>query len=121
VLALGILGEYVLLPFLNEKQFWYKMARIFFAVLVVAGIGGEYWFSSRIAQSAETLQRVSDGEVADANLKAQNATKEAEQAREETATCENRPRTNGWHVSKSKIGWRGAGLVNKTKLCLRAI
>jgi hypothetical protein len=45
LLAVGILGEYALLPFLDKKR-WQRAAKIFFAVLVVAGIVGEYEFSS---------------------------------------------------------------------------
>jgi hypothetical protein len=60
VLAIGILGEYVALPFLKGGH---KLAKTFFAVLVVAGIVGEYEFSSFISQHAEDLQRISDKEL----------------------------------------------------------
>ena len=63
LLAIGILGEYVGLPFL-ETKWWYKPTKIVFAVLVVAGIVGEYEFSSRISQYADELQRLSDREIA---------------------------------------------------------
>lgn len=69
ILAVGILGEYALLPFLEKKR-WQKSAKIFFAVLVVAGIVGEYKFSSMIAQHADELQRLSDQEVARAAAQA---------------------------------------------------
>jgi hypothetical protein len=36
VLAVGILGEYTILPFL-EKRRWCKLAKILFAAMVVAG------------------------------------------------------------------------------------
>src|ERR1022692_3947670 len=69
ILAIGILGEYVLLPFV-EKGRWKTPVKIFFAILVVAGIVGEYEFSGQIAQHAEALQRISDHELADAIAKA---------------------------------------------------
>jgi hypothetical protein len=72
VLAVGILGEYASLPFLENRS-WYRQAKIFFAVLVVAGIVGEYEFSSRIAQDAAELQRQSDNELSDAITKAGSA------------------------------------------------
>jgi hypothetical protein len=72
ILAIGILGEYVGLPFLENKR-WHKHAKVFFAILVVAGIVGEYEFSSQIAQNAFELQRISDGELKDATDKATKA------------------------------------------------
>ena len=79
VLAIGILGEYVLLPFLEKKR-WQKGAKIFCAVLVVAGIFGEYEFSSQISQNAGDLQRLSDTEVADARAVASKADDHAKSA-----------------------------------------
>ena len=72
VLAVGILGEYAILPFL-EKRRWYKLAKILFAAMVVAGIVGEYKFSSQIAQSAGELQRMSDADLGDALHMARDA------------------------------------------------
>jgi hypothetical protein len=101
ILAIGILGEYALLPFLEKKR-WHRLAKIFFAVLVVAGIVGEYEFSSQIAQYASDLQIISDHELAgavatagkaidratnaethlaDANQKSSEAQRDAAQAR----------------------------------------
>jgi len=71
VLAAGILGEYVVLPFLAEKEVhWKKFARIFCAVLVIGGILGEYGFSRRIAGLVEELQGISDQELGDADYRA---------------------------------------------------
>jgi len=84
-LAIGILGEYVLVPFLDETRRWHKIAKIVFAVLVVAGIFGEYTFSSRIAQKAAQLQRLSDQEVAVANQRASEANERASSNEKETA------------------------------------
>jgi hypothetical protein len=72
LLAVGILGEYVLLPFLERKH-WLRSAKIVLGVLVVAGIVGEYEFSSRIAQYADELQRISDRELQAATDKASDA------------------------------------------------
>jgi hypothetical protein len=115
VLAIGILGEYVALPFFEKKESppdrnvwftsrrnppaqgrsmiahlnaWQKPLKIFFAVLVVAGISGEYEFSSRIASNADRLQQLSDQDLtaatntAGAALEsAANATRDAGNAR----------------------------------------
>lgn len=77
VLAVGILGEYVLLPFLEETHHWKKWAKVACAVLVVAGIVGEYGFSSRIAQNAGRLQTMADQDLAEA---VDNAAKANERA-----------------------------------------
>ena len=84
-LAIGILGEYAVVPFLDEKRRWHKIAKIVFAVLVVAGIFGEYKFSSRIAQKVTELQRLSDHEVAVANQRASEANDRAASNENETA------------------------------------
>lgn len=72
ILGIGILGEYVLVPFL-EKGRWKNPVKIVCAILVVGGIVGEYEFSSQIAQHAANLQRLSDHELADATTKAGEA------------------------------------------------
>jgi hypothetical protein len=59
ILVIGILGEYVLLPLLDKKEKQPRsniLVKAVFALLVVAGIGGEYWFSSKIAEHALELQ-----------------------------------------------------------------
>jgi hypothetical protein len=102
ILVIGILGEYVVLPFLENKEeipqphsnlwftsrrpqlpprrrgllaspvltrnlsLWKRPSKLAFACLVVAGIAGEYEFSSRIARNADKLQQISDRELADA-------------------------------------------------------
>ena len=80
VLAVGILGEYVLLPFLNDKKLWHKTAKRFSAILVVAGIVGEYEFSARIAQDAEHLQILSGQTVVEATDRSTKASNEARDA-----------------------------------------
>lgn len=75
VLAIGILGEYAVLPFLEEKIHWKRLTKAFFAVLVVAGIVGEYLFSERIARNASELQRLADVELSDTEQQVRNAVK----------------------------------------------
>ena len=83
VLALGILGEYVVLPFFDDARTTGKRPlKILFAVLVVAGIVGEYEFSSRIARSADKLQQISDQELTDATMNAGAAIERASKADE---------------------------------------
>jgi len=78
VLAFGILGEYVILPFLEEKKgHWKRAAKAFCAILVLAGIVGEYGFSKRIARLASELQTISDSELADATDRASRAEERA--------------------------------------------
>ncbi len=93
VLAIGILGEYALLPFL-EKRAWHKPAKIVFAVLVVAGIVGEFEFSSRIAQHADDLQRLSDKELSGAMIKAASADERAGKAIKDAADANERASKN---------------------------
>lgn len=90
VLAIGILGEYVLLPFLKKGRWYESAAKIIFAILVVSGIAGEYEFSSQIAQKSAELQRLSDAEVAAANNEAANAKKDAESLRLDVARANER-------------------------------
>src|SRR5580700_5605530 len=101
ILAIGILGEYVVLPFFEKKEIppdqnaWFttrkglsakkrsdlhvgkKLLKIFFAVLVVAGIAGEYEFSSRIALNADKLQQIADQDLTDATDTARAAIDES--------------------------------------------
>jgi hypothetical protein len=68
ILAIGILGEYVILPLLEKKEKHPRstartLVKAAFALLVVAGIGGEYWFSSKIADHALELQTLADAEL----------------------------------------------------------
>jgi hypothetical protein len=95
VLAIGILGEYVVVPYFEHANITLvrtlfrsqratvlsrtvrRCAALFkflFAFMVVAGVIGEYGFSSRIARKAGELQRIADVELAEANRRAEQAT-----------------------------------------------
>jgi hypothetical protein len=102
VLAIGILGEYVLLPFL-EKGRWKTPVKIFFAVLVVAGIAGEYEFSSKIAQHADELQRLSDHELADAIGKAKTAIEHASTAEQGAGEAKVRASKNEEEAARLRL------------------
>jgi|SRR5579863_6389656 len=84
VLALGILGEYVVLPLFEKREKkppWTKLVKVVFALLVVGGIGGEYEFSSKIANNALQLQTLADSEL-------QSATRQAGDAKLKAAELE---------------------------------
>jgi hypothetical protein len=101
VLAIGIVGEYVVVKWLEHlsvKQIrilfkaaratiltkWTKRTRIvleiLFAMMVVAGVGGEYGFSARIAKNANLLQQLADKDLADAQDVAATASQRAGRA-----------------------------------------
>jgi hypothetical protein len=86
LLAVGILGEYAILPFLDEKKWWNKRAKYAFALFVLLGIVGEYGFSSKISQSAGELQRLSDGELTVAQSNAATASQKATDAETQLAS-----------------------------------
>lgn len=94
LLAIGILGEYVAAPFFEHANIGLMMAvfrsrratalrnaikrcgavlKTLFAAMVLAGVVGEYGFSSRIAINANRLQRIADQELADATDRATQA------------------------------------------------
>jgi hypothetical protein len=78
----------VALPFLDEKKWRNKAVKVFFAVLVVCGIFGEYEFSSEISQSAAELQRLSDGELTQAENNATVANDNARDAFDRATSTE---------------------------------
>ena len=94
ILALGILGEYTVLPFFEHAKIslvglllksrrptelrsivhrWQKKLKLVFAFMVLGGVVGEYEFSSRIGRNADRLQQISDQEIADVNQNAAEA------------------------------------------------
>jgi len=91
ILVIGILGEYVLPLFFNEnnerrQSRWKRVLSIGCGILVVAGISGEYHFGSRISQTANQIQILSDQEVSKAGERASNADREAARARRDAET-----------------------------------
>jgi len=67
--AVGILGEYVA-HFIFEKEPRRRTETAFtivFGVLVLGGVAGEYIFGSRLSETANALQQLSDQEVAGLN------------------------------------------------------
>src|ERR1039458_859585 len=73
--AVGIFGEYIShFIFTKEKKSraeW--LCTILFAVLVIGGVSGEWWYGKRLSETADSLQRIADGEVAAAKQKASEA------------------------------------------------
>lgn len=73
--AIGIFGEYIShFVFTKEKKSrgeW--ICTILFAILVLGGVGGEYWYGEKVSETARQLQEVSDAEVASANAAAESA------------------------------------------------
>jgi hypothetical protein len=73
--AIGILGEYIA-HFVFTKEKKNKMewvCTVLFALLVVGGVSGEYWYGKQLSETVDSLQRLSDGEVANANKNASEA------------------------------------------------
>jgi hypothetical protein len=97
ILAIGILGEYVVLPFFEKKEKQSRTKTLFkivFALLVVAGIGGEYLFSSKISDHALELQTLADTElqavttdVGNTHTAANNAAADAVRAKDAAGTA----------------------------------
>src|SRR5580700_8497832 len=73
--AVGILGEYVShFVFTKEKKSKAEWAcTVVFALLVIGGVSGEWWYGKQLSETADSLQRMADAEVAAANQKASEA------------------------------------------------
>jgi hypothetical protein len=73
--AIGILGEYIAhFVFAKEKKSKMEwVCTVLFALLVVGGVSGEYWYGKQLSETVDSLQRLSDGEVANANKNASEA------------------------------------------------
>jgi len=80
--AVGILGEYIAhFVFTKEKKSkaeW--VCTVMFALLVIGGISGEWWYGKQLSETADSLKRIADGEVAAANQKASEADARAKSA-----------------------------------------
>lgn len=90
VLAVGILGEYVILPFFDKTKgrTLYFGFKLLFAIMVVVGVFGEYRYSSRIADDAGRIQKLSDDEVIQAERSAEVAERQSKVARDRAASAE---------------------------------
>src|ERR1039457_615717 len=81
--AVGILGEYIAhFVFTKEKKGraeW--VCTLLFAILVIGGVSGEYWYGKQLSGTADSLQRIADSEVAAASQKASEADAVAQSAR----------------------------------------
>jgi hypothetical protein len=69
----GILGEYIAHFAFGEKSkrsLREIAVTILCGVLVLGGVGGEFWCGRRLSQVSDQLQRISDQEVANANERA---------------------------------------------------
>jgi hypothetical protein len=101
--AIGILGEYVA-HFVFEEEARRNKAEmaisILFGVLVLGGVGGEYIFGKKLSQVSEQLQQIADTEVAQSNLDAAAARKDAEFARKQSAATFERAAQAEQHASQ---------------------
>jgi flagellar biosynthesis GTPase FlhF len=91
--AVGILGEYVA-HFVFEKEARRNRLEmgisIFFGVLVLGGVVGEYVFGKKLSQLSEQIQQVADKQVAQANLDAAQARRDAEVVKHQSADTNER-------------------------------
>lgn len=91
--AAGILGEYVA-HFVFEKEARRNRLEmgisIFFGVLVLGGVVGEYVFGKKLSQLSEQIQQVADKQVAQANLDAAQARRDAEIVKHQSADTNER-------------------------------
>ena len=110
LLVIGILGEYVVPPFLDDKNWRTKATKVIFALFVVLGIGGEYVFSSKISQGAGELQRLSDGELKQAQKDAAAAYQKAADADAQLAVTKTQATKAEQAAASARTGQQKLGI-----------
>ena len=89
VLTIGICGEYLLLVYEMSKKFGKKeVLTLCFAVVVIAGLVGEYYFPKRIADTASKLELFADQRVTEAEDRAKDASNSATEASNKATAAE---------------------------------
>lgn len=64
--AVGIGGEYIAHFFSNKEKRWWRAVTLLFALCVLLGVVGEWWFGKKLSDVADQIQLASDKDVFDA-------------------------------------------------------